>query len=88
MPSWRMQCILQLHAGTVHSPLTNTLAIVQSRKFASSTEADAAKLNSLGYVQVLKRDMSYFSNFAISFSIISILTGVSGNAVCVLKITG
>src|SRR6184192_3984845 len=37
--------------------------------------ADAAELQRLGYAQQLYREMGGFSNFAISFSIISILTG-------------
>lgn len=45
---------------------------------ADSTPADdpdAAYLRRLGYAQLLLREMGGFSNFAISFSIISILTG-------------
>ncbi len=38
-------------------------------------ESDEATLARLGYTQQLLRDMGGFSNFAISFSIISILTG-------------
>jgi amino acid transporter len=38
-------------------------------------DADAAQLQQLGYAQQLLRDMGGFSNFAVSFSIISILTG-------------
>jgi amino acid permease (GABA permease) len=38
-------------------------------------DADAAALAALGYKQELRRGMSGFSNFAISFSIISILAG-------------
>src|SRR5438128_8195685 len=38
-------------------------------------DRDAAQLRRLGYAQQLLRDMGGFSNFAISFSIISILTG-------------
>jgi amino acid transporter len=38
-------------------------------------ETDAAQLQKLGYAQQLLRDMGGFSNFAVSFSIISILTG-------------
>ncbi|MCL2471903.1 MAG: amino acid permease [Propionibacteriaceae bacterium] len=38
-------------------------------------DADAAELAKLGYKQELHRGMSGFSNFAISFSIISILAG-------------
>ena len=36
---------------------------------------DAKALAELGYTQELRRGMSAFSNFAISFSIISILAG-------------
>jgi amino acid transporter len=42
---------------------------------ARQKEADAAQLQGLGYGQQLLRDMGGFSNFAVSFSIISILTG-------------
>ncbi|MBI5245807.1 MAG: amino acid permease [Elusimicrobia bacterium] len=38
-------------------------------------EQDAQDLKKMGYAQELLRDMGGFSNFAISFSIISILTG-------------
>src|SRR5713101_6865941 len=38
-------------------------------------EADAHQLSRLGYVQQLLRDMGGFANFALSFSIISVLTG-------------
>jgi amino acid transporter len=41
----------------------------------SDVDEDRAHLNSLGYAQELKRGMGTFSNFAISFSIISILAG-------------
>jgi len=40
-----------------------------------SVDADREHLHSLGYAQELHRGMSTFSNFAISFSIISILAG-------------
>ncbi|XP_022945131.1 amino-acid permease BAT1 homolog [Cucurbita moschata] len=36
-----------------------------------------SRLNELGYKQELKRDLSVFSNFAFSFSIISVLTGIT-----------
>ncbi|WP_370247163.1 amino acid permease [Nocardioides sp.] len=42
-------------------------------------DADAARLAELGYKQDLKRSWSSFSNFAISFSIISILAGCFTN---------
>src|SRR5689334_25129065 len=38
-------------------------------------QADEALLHRLGYAQVLYREMGRFSNFAISFTIISILAG-------------
>src|SRR5262252_6889601 len=38
-------------------------------------ETDAHQLRRLGYVQQLLREMGGFSNFALSFSIISVLTG-------------
>lgn len=41
----------------------------------SVIDQDRAALNELGYAQELKRGMGGFSNFAISFSIISILAG-------------
>lgn len=40
-----------------------------------STSSDKETLHQFGYAQQLLRDMGGFSNFAISFSIISILTG-------------
>src|SRR5690349_24052935 len=42
-------------------------------------DADAQRLAELGYKQDLKRSWSSFSNFAISFSIISILAGCFTN---------
>jgi amino acid transporter len=42
----------------------------------SSDEADARALSRLGYAQELLRAMGGFSSFALSFSIISVLTGV------------
>jgi amino acid permease (GABA permease) len=38
-------------------------------------DADTAKLHSMGYAQELRRRMGGFSNFAVSFTIISILSG-------------
>ena len=40
-----------------------------------AVDADRAELNQLGYAQELSRKLGWFSNFAISFSIISILAG-------------
>jgi amino acid transporter len=41
----------------------------------ATAESDEALLHRLGYAQVLYREMGGFSNFAISFTIISILSG-------------
>jgi amino acid permease (GABA permease) len=38
-------------------------------------DADTRRLNEMGYAQELRRGMSAFSNFAVSFTIISILSG-------------
>ncbi|XP_016455627.1 amino-acid permease BAT1 homolog [Nicotiana tabacum] len=40
-------------------------------------DSDHARLHELGYKQELKRDLSVLSNFAFSFSIISVLTGLN-----------
>ncbi|CAA6673124.1 unnamed protein product [Spirodela intermedia] len=44
---------------------------------ASGVDSGHARLHELGYKQELKRDLSVLSNFAFSFSIISVLTGVT-----------
>jgi amino acid permease (GABA permease) len=41
----------------------------------SGLDADEQRLHQLGYAQELRRNMSGFSNFAVSFTIISILSG-------------
>lgn len=41
----------------------------------TTSDNDAADLQHLGYVQELVRELGGFSNFAVSFSVISILTG-------------
>src|SRR4051795_1271885 len=46
-----------------------------SEPVAGAEDADAARLAELGYTQELHRGMSGFSNFAVSFSIISVLAG-------------
>ena len=48
-----------------------------SENAALQTDRDIQDLNRLGYVQELFRDMGGFSNFAVSFSVISILTGAT-----------
>ncbi len=47
----------------------------QVSSLPGSIGGDTAELHRLGYAQELKRSMSKFSNFAISFTIISILSG-------------
>src|SRR3954447_19952062 len=49
--------------------------MTQSRAREDAIEQDVKDLHALGYAQELFRSMGGFSNFAISFSIISILTG-------------
>jgi amino acid transporter len=49
--------------------------MTQARSREDVIQADRADLHKLGYAQELLRSMGGFSNFAISFSIISILTG-------------
>ncbi len=49
--------------------------MTQSRSRDEAIQKDVADLHKLGYAQELFRSMGGFSNFAISFSIISILTG-------------
>ena len=44
---------------------------------ATTIDSDALDLAKLGYAQELLRDMGGFSNFAMSFSVISILTGAT-----------
>ncbi|KAJ3006844.1 hypothetical protein HKX48_009451 [Thoreauomyces humboldtii] len=51
------------------------MALEQQQRTALS---DEQRLEQLGYKQELKRELSSFSNFAVSFSIISILTGLNG----------
>src|SRR4029079_7064450 len=40
-----------------------------------ASKSDVDRLHELGYAQELKRGMSGFTNFAVSFTIISILSG-------------
>ena len=45
----------------------------------SSNDNDSRELAKFGYKQDLKRSMKKFSSFAVSFSLISILTGIFAN---------
>ena len=42
---------------------------------AGIVDSDVAQLHQLGYAQELRRRMGGFSNFAVSFTIISVLSG-------------
>src|SRR6202453_3529081 len=57
-------------------PLTQRVEIVaEETTAAQEMTADERRLHELGYAQELRRRMSGFSNFAVSFTIISILSG-------------
>jgi amino acid transporter len=53
-----------------------------------STTDDARELHRFGYQQQLKRSMGSFSSFAISFSLISIITGIFANFGYGIKLIG
>src|SRR5215831_20860912 len=53
----------------------NPLKLPRNTARERQRERDAQQLHRLGYVQQLLREMGGFSNFALSFSIISVLTG-------------
>ena len=48
---------------------------VNDQTVPEALDADQKRLHELGYAQELRRRMSGFSNFAVSFTIISILSG-------------
>ncbi|MEW5314876.1 MAG: hypothetical protein WDW38_006339 [Sanguina aurantia] len=56
------------------------MSLKVDRRVANDVTAaeDDAKLEALGYKPLLKRQLGAFSNFATSFSIISIILGISG----------
>src|SRR5689334_18493876 len=56
-------------------PATNPGSTAGHSQGGETISADQKALHQFGYAQQLLRDMGGFSNFAISFSIISILTG-------------
>jgi amino acid transporter len=49
--------------------------VSDSATTTTTGDADSDRLHELGYAQELRRGMGWFSNFAVSFTIISILTG-------------
>jgi len=54
----------------------------------NSTSDDAQELHTFGYEQQLERSMGGFSSFAISFSLISIITGIFANFGYGIKLVG
>ncbi len=60
---------------TVADDMQGTGAPVATPPPTRSVDEDTSRLHELGYAQELSRKMSGFSNFAISFTIISILSG-------------
>ncbi|MEC7903620.1 MAG: amino acid permease, partial [Verrucomicrobiota bacterium] len=46
---------------------------------AAVTRDDAHELASFGYTQQLRRTLGSFSSFAVAFSLISVITGVTAN---------
>ena len=61
--------------GSAEAPPPPAIAVEPGeREFADIDRSDTRRLHQLGYAQLLRRRMSGFSNFAVSFSIISVLT--------------
>uniref|UniRef100_A0A0D9VA54 Amino acid permease n=1 Tax=Leersia perrieri TaxID=77586 RepID=A0A0D9VA54_9ORYZ len=57
--------------------MATSRSVVVAMDANAAADADQARLQQLGYRQELKRGLSLVSNFAFSFSIISVLTGVT-----------
>ena len=53
--------------------------ILSESSSAAVTRDDAQELASFGYTQQLRRTMGSFSSFAVAFSLISVITGVTAN---------
>jgi hypothetical protein len=58
-----------------HLHVQRVAIMAEETTAAESMSADERRLHELGYAQELLRRMSGFSNFAVSFTIISILSG-------------
>ena len=71
-----------LESAKSHDLLTQQLKLSDNdpsvHSGTSSQDSGERKLAALGYTQELNRGFSTFTNFAVSFSIISILTGITG----------
>ena len=57
--------------------MTDVSSRASPRSAQEQLEQDARELKEMGYVQELLREMGGFSSFAVSFSVISILTGAT-----------
>ena len=69
-----------LNRGDEHRPSRTGAHVGRGSRVAATDEAaiieaDRQQLHSMGYAQELRRGLGTFSNFAISFSIISVLAG-------------
>ena len=76
--------MVSLESAKSHDLLTNQYKLsdedpsVASGSSYATQDSGERKLAALGYTQELNRGFSTFTNFAVSFSIISILTGITG----------
>jgi amino acid transporter len=61
------------NAGSVGAPSPGTPTVPSDD---APVDSDERRLHELGYAQELLRGLGWFSNFAVSFTIISILTGI------------
>src|SRR4029453_11401010 len=71
----RVRQIPPLSGGGSGPVERNTISAQESASSETRLRDDARELGALGYAQELFRTIGGFSNFALSFSIISILTG-------------
>src|SRR5689334_13941362 len=67
-----MPCLLSIRPYLLDK---NLFLVMPTKSREEIVQQDIRDLHRLGYAQQLFREMGGFSNFAISFSIISILTG-------------
>ncbi|KAI9088599.1 hypothetical protein K1719_029713 [Acacia pycnantha] len=75
LASWLTGCFLASKVGEVKKMVLPSHHEVEHG--GASLDSGHARLHELGYKQELKRDLSVLSNFAFSFSIISVLTGIT-----------
>lgn len=77
--------MVSLESAKSHDLLNNQYKLsdadpsVASGTSYDSQDSGERKLAALGYTQELNRGFNTFTNFAVSFSIISILTGITGD---------